>query len=283
MTEPTIICPSCKSEIKLTESLAAPLIEATRRQYEQKFAQKETEITKRENALKQQQEALEKAQESIDEQVATKLKTERASIASQEAKKARQALADELGKAQLEKAEVQELLKQRDAKLAEAQKNEIELRQERQRLQDEKANFELEKQRAIDAERVKIREVALKDADEQSRMKIAEKDKTITDLQTKLQDALRKAEQGSQQLQGEVQELQLEAILRGKFPRDTIEPVPKGEFGGDVLHRVFSPTGQLCGTILWESKRTKNWTDGWLPKLRDDQRAAKADIPSRWR
>jgi hypothetical protein len=278
MNEPTILCPSCKSEIKLTESLAAPLIEATRRQYEQKITQKETEVARREAVLKQQQDAIVKAQETIDEQVAAKLKTERVSIASQEAKKAREALADELGKAQLEKAEVQELLKQRDVKLAEAQKNEIELRRERQKLQEDKDNFELDKQRAIDAERGKIREAALKDADEQSRFKIAEKEKTITDLQTKLQDALRKAEQGSQQLQGEVQELELESLLRAKFPRDTIEPVPKGEHGGDVLHRVLGPTGQVCGTILWESKRTKNWSDGWLAKLRDDQRTAKAEI-----
>ena len=86
------------------------------------------------------------------------------------------------------------------------------------------------------------------------------------------------AEQGSQQLQGEAQELELESLLRTKFMRDTIDPVPKGEFGGDVLHRVIGPLGQHCGTILWESKRTKNWSDGWLPKLRDDQRAAKAEI-----
>jgi hypothetical protein len=86
------------------------------------------------------------------------------------------------------------------------------------------------------------------------------------------------AEQGSQQLQGEVQELHLESILRAKFPRDNIEPVPKGEYGGDILHRVLGPTGQVCGTILWESKRTKNWSDGWLSKLREDQRAAKAEI-----
>ena len=278
MNEPVIFCPSCKTEIKLTESLAAPLIESTRRQYEQKITQKEADVAKREATIKQQQEALAKAQASVDEQVAEKLKSERASIVSQEAKKAREALADELGKAQLEKAEVHELLKQRDAKLAEARKNEIELRQDRQKLQEEKENFELEKQRAIDAERGKIREAALKDADEQSRFKLAEKEKTITDLQTKLQDALRKAEQGSQQLQGEVQELELESLLRAKFPRDTIEPVPKGEYGGDVLHRVFGPAGQLCGTILWESKRTKNWSDSWLPKLREDQRAAKAEI-----
>ena len=89
---------------------------------------------------------------------------------------------------------------------------------------------------------------------------------------------MRRVEQGSQQLQGEVQELELETLLRAKFPRDTIEPVPKGEFGGDTLHRIIGPLGQLCGTILWESKRTKNWSDGWLVKLRDDQRAAKAEI-----
>jgi hypothetical protein len=93
-----------------------------------------------------------------------------------------------------------------------------------------------------------------------------------------IEDLRRKAEQGSQQLQGEAQELELEALLRQKFPRDLLEPVPKGEFGGDLVQRVVGPAGQICGTILWEAKRTKNWSDGWLGKLREDQRAAKADI-----
>ncbi|MCC6910197.1 MAG: DUF2130 domain-containing protein [Phycisphaerales bacterium] len=278
MQEATIVCPNCKTEIKLTESLAAPLIESTRRQYEQQIAQKDSDIVKREAAVKEQQAVLAKAQESIDEQVAARLKTERAGIAAAEAKKARDAVADDIAKAHEDKDATEALLKDRDAKLAEARKNELELRQDRQRLQEEKEQFELEKQRAIDAERAKIRESAQKDADEQARLKIAEKDKTITDLQTKLQDALRKAEQGSQQLQGEIQELELEAILREKFPRDTIEPVAKGEHGGDVLHRVFGPSGQPCGTILWESKRTKNWSDGWLAKVREDMRAAGAEV-----
>ena len=73
-------------------------------------------------------------------------------------------------------------------------------------------------------------------------------------------------------------ELEVENLLRTKFPRDTIEPVPKGEYGGDVIQRVIGPLGQTCGTILWESKRTKNWSDGWLTKLREDQRAAKAEL-----
>ena len=105
-----------------------------------------------------------------------------------------------------------------------------------------------------------------------------EKEETITAMQKQIEDLKRRAEQGSQQLQGEVQELELENLLRAKFPFDTIEPVPKGEFGGDALQRVVSPGGQPSGTILWESKRTKNWSDGWLVKLREDQRTAKADV-----
>lgn len=278
MTEPTILCPNCRTEIKLTESLAAPLLESTRKQYEQRLAAKEHDISKRESAVREQQAAVAKAQETIDEQVAARLKADRAGIAAAEAKKARDALADEITKAHEEKAAADTLLRDRDTKLAEARRNELALRQERQRLQEEKERFELDKQRAIDAERAKIREVAQKNADEQARLKLAEKDKTITDLQSKLQDALRKAEQGSQQLQGEIQELELEALLREKFSRDTIEPVAKGEHGGDVLQRVLGPSGQSCGTILWESKRTKNWSDGWLPKLREDMRAARAEI-----
>jgi hypothetical protein len=97
-------------------------------------------------------------------------------------------------------------------------------------------------------------------------------------MQKQIEDLKRRAEQGSQQLQGEVQELELENLLRSKFPFDAIEPVPKGEFGGDVLHRVRTPNGQVSGTILWEFKRTKTWSDSWLVKLRDDQRTAKAEI-----
>jgi hypothetical protein len=97
-------------------------------------------------------------------------------------------------------------------------------------------------------------------------------------MQRQIEELKRKAEQGSQQLQGEVLELELEATLRAHFPRDVIEPVGKGEFGGDVLQRVIGPAGQPCGTILWETKRTKNWSDGWLAKLRGDQRAAGAEL-----
>jgi len=97
-------------------------------------------------------------------------------------------------------------------------------------------------------------------------------------MQRRIEELKQKAEQGSQQHQGEVMELELENTLRTKFPFDSIEPVAKGEFGGDVVQRVVSPSGLACGSILWESKRTKNWSDAWLAKLRGDQRAVKAEI-----
>src|SRR5580698_3749004 len=96
MTEPTIFCPNCKTEIKLTESLAAPLIEATRKQFERQMADKDAEVAKREASLRADQTALAKAKETIDEQVAAKVKSERATIAAEEAKKAKLLLGTDL-------------------------------------------------------------------------------------------------------------------------------------------------------------------------------------------
>ena len=115
-------------------------------------------------------------------------------------------------------------------------------------------------------------------AEQQLKLRVAEKEETIAGMQRQIEALKRKAEQGSQQLQGEVQELELESLLAAKFPADLIEPVPKGDFGGDILQHVLNSAGQTCGTLLWESKRTKNWSDGWLAKLRQDQRAAKAEF-----
>ena len=95
-----------------------------------------------------------------------------------------------------------------------------------------------------------------------------EREQTIASMQRQIEAVKRKAEQGSQQCQGEVQEPELESVLAAKFPADLVEPVPKGEFGGDIVHRVLNHAGQTCGTLLWESKRIKNWSDGWIAKLR---------------
>ncbi len=278
MTEPTITCPHCQSEIKLTESLAAPLLEITKKEFEQRLAQKEAESVKREVAMREREEALAKAQAKLDDQVAEKLKQARAEIVAEEAKKAKLLLAGDLEQKSKALVELQEVLKQRDEKLAEAQKEQAELLKKQRELDDAKRELDLTVEKRVQEGLVATREQAKKEAEEALKLKVMEKEQTISSMQKQIEDLKRRAEQGSQQLQGEVQELELEALLSAKFPHDQIEPVPKGEHGGDVLQRVGSPFGQPCGTILWESKRTKNWSDGWLVKLREDQRQAKAEL-----
>ena len=282
MTEPTIICPNCKTEIKLTESLAAPLIEATRKQFEQQLAQKDTDIAAREQAMREKEKQLTDAKSKLDEQVADQveeqLKKDRARIAAEEAKKAKQAVATDLEQKALELAELQEVLKQRNEKLAEAQNAQAELMKKQRELDDAKRELELTVQKRIQAGLAATRQEAKKEAEDEQKLKVMEKEQTISAMQKQIEDLKRRAEQGSQQLQGEVQELELENLLRTKFPFDAIEPVPKGEYGGDVVQRVIGASGQASGTILWESKRTKNWSDSWLVKLREDQRTAKAEI-----
>jgi hypothetical protein len=262
----------------LTESLAAPLLASIRRDYEERLAQKDLDIAKRERAMEARAQSLEKAKAEIDAQVSRKLEQERARIAAEEAQRARVALTTELDQKTKEIMTLQEILKVNDAKLAAAQKAQAEVLRKERELDDAKRELELTIVRRVQADLGAEREKAKKEAEEDLRLKVMEKDQTITAMQKQIEDLKRRAEQGSQQLQGEVQELELESLLAAKFPRDAIQPVPKGEFGGDVLHRVVGPTNQICGTILWESKRTKNWSDGWLVKLREDQRAAKAEI-----
>ena len=278
MAEPTVFCPQCKSEIKLTESLAAPLLESVRRDYEQRLSQKDNEISKREKFLNQRAESIEKAKQNLDHEIEQKLRSERARIVSEEAQKAKLAIGSDLEQKAKEINDLQQILQEQDKKLGEAQQVQAELLRKQRELDDAKRELDLTIEKRVQANLVAERDKAKKEAEEELKLKVMEKDQTITAMQKQIEELKRRAEQGSQQLQGEVQELQLESLLRTKFPRDTIHPVAKGDFGGDVLQRVIGPLNQICGTILWESKRTKNWSDGWLPKLRDDQRAAKADV-----
>lgn len=278
MPEPTIICPQCKTEIKLTESLAAPLLEATKRDFEQRLAQKDAEAAKRDAALREREALLAKSQERFEEQVADKLKLERSKIVAEEARKARLALSNDLDQKSKEIREIQEILKHKDEKLAEAQKVQADLLRKQRELDDAKRELDLTIEKRVQEGLAATRDQAKKEAEEGLKFKVMEKEQTIASMQKQIEELKRRAEQGSQQLQGEVQELELEAMLISKFPLDQISPVAKGEHGGDVLHRVAGSFGQACGTILWESKRTKNWSDGWLIKLREDQRQAKAEI-----
>jgi hypothetical protein len=295
MSEPTISCPKCGAEIKLTESLAAPLVAATRAEFErrltekereaqEKLAAKEADAAAKEKAIREREEAVRRAQETVEARVAERLKADRAAIAAEEARKARAAAAADLEAKTGEVSLLKKTLEENNAKLAAAQKAQAEVMKKERELEDARREMALTVERKVQAELATVREktraeteAGAKEALAERERALSEKDLKIAAMKKQLEDVQRRAEQSSPQLTGEVLELHLESMLRMKFPLDRIEEVPKGEFGGDVLQAVRAPTGMECGTILWESKRTKHWSDGWLGKLKDDQRAAKAE------
>ena len=282
MSEPTVTCPSCHSEIRLTDSLAAPLIAATRKDYEARLAGKEREMAGREEGLRSLQREVEEARRSLDlqvsEKLAAQLAAERPRLVAEESRRAQAASQSEMEAKLREITDLQTMVKARNEKLAEAQKAEAGFLKKQRELDDARRELDVTVEKRVTATVDEIRIKARQDAEASFGLKISEKDHLIQGMQQQIEELRRKAEQGSQQLQGEVQELELEKLLAARFAQDIITAVPKGEFGGDVIQTVVSPLGARCGTILWESKRTKNWSDGWLAKLRDDQRAAKADI-----
>jgi hypothetical protein len=282
MTEPTIVCPKCNAEIRLTESLAAPLIAATRQKFEQRLSDKDEEIAKRELGVREKERQVVEAKRTLDQQVAdqvtAQLKLERVRVTAEESKKAKQANAAELEAKARELLELQEVLKARNEKLAQAQQAQADLIKKQRELDDARRELDLTVEKRVEDGLNDVRIKARREAEDGLRQKVLEKDQTIVSMQRTIEELKQKADQGSQQLQGEVQELELEILLRAKFPLDSIAPVPKGEFGGDIVQGVRSQSGQPSGTILWETKRTRNWSDAWLAKLREDQRTAKAEI-----
>lgn len=264
MSEPVITCPSCAAEIRLTESLAAPLLAATRRDFEARLGAERRTIAEREAAV-------ETARAGVAAEVAGKVEAMRRATAEQETAKARAAAEGEI-------AALGAVLKERDEKLRVAQIAQAEFLRKTRALEDQARELELTVETRL-GERVEaVRDKARADAEEGLRLRLAERDTQIAAMGKRIDELKQRAEQGSQQLQGEVLELDLENRLRLRFPGDGVEPVAKGESGADVIQRVTGPGGEACGAILWESKRTRAWSDGWIAKLKGDQRATGAEV-----
>jgi len=264
MADQVIICPHCHREIPLTEAISHQIREQLHKEFDSEVKKKEQELFQKEQALSEKEKAME-------EDYAKRIKIEKSKLEEEAKKKAEQTIAVELNDL---KAQVTE----KDQKLLEAQKAELEFRKQRRELEERQRILELEMTRKLDDEREKIKEETLTIFTEEHRLKDLEKDKKMDDMRKQIDELKRKAEQGSQQLQGEVLELELEEMLKANFPLDNLEPVGKGKRGADILQRVHNQSGQYCGTIIWESKRTKGWSDGWIDKLKEDQREAKAEI-----
>ncbi len=279
-----ILCPHCGNPIEIDKALEgqieARILSAERHRHEEELTKVKEEqaamlAMEREQVANTAAKHLEAEKELLRKQADADLEIER--------KKITQQVAIEQKKAASEQEDLISSLKQ-DAELS--KEDNKKLRENLGKLMDQlresnkaKENAELEAKKTIALEEAKIREEAEKNADEKQRLRIAEKDSQLEAAKKQLEEMQRKLNQGSQQLQGEILELDLEEVLTQSFRDDDITPVAKGVSGADITQVVKNRSGTDCGTILWEIKRTKNWTDSWIPKLKQDLRNAKADVP----
>jgi len=264
MTDNNINCPNCGHEIPVEEVLTHQIRESLKLEIEKG-------VKSREENLEGKIRLINEKEKLIDQEVENRLKKKSADVE----KTIKEKLQTE---SELEMTTLKDELKEKSSKLQDAQKTELNLLKKTRELEEREQALTLEVERKLNTERDIIRQAALKQFSDENDLKTKEKDKLISDLKKNLEDAKRRVEQGSMERQGEIQELDLEETLRNTFRHDTIEPVPKGIRGADVIQTVKDDVLKSCGKIIWESKRTKTWSQGWIEKLKDDQITIGAEI-----
>ncbi len=278
-SEEIIACPNCSNRFQLNEGITRQTIEGYEKDYAESMKLREAELridlqTEIERRLERSHVAQISAlkEQLEDSKSANKELQVKVEAARQEARN--KALVD----FEMEKKALEQDLCDKEEKLKCFREQELQLRQEKQRVEDAKRDLELELIRKVDEEKKKIEESVRQVETERFKLIESEYRKKIEDAQRANEELKRKLEQGSQQLRGEVLELELENLLVSTFPLDLIEPVRKGVRGADVIHTVMTRSGQVCGKIIWEAKRAENWSNNWIPKLKEDQQAANAEL-----
>ena len=266
--EARVTCPKCEHEFSLQEGFARHALESIEAASADELAQlREQERTSSEKRAQQREREQQELQKQAVEE-ARRQALQQAKLASDQAQQA--------SRQQLEALQQQFTTAQQQ--LSQLRAAELALRDERQKLKDEKDALTLEVRRQVDA-KLAERELQVR-TQEQERAALgnAELQKKLDDMTAQMAEMQRRAEQGSQQLQGEVLELALEEALRRAFPLDIVDEVKKGQRGGDVKHHVHARSGTRAGLLLWETKRASVWNAQWLAKLKDDMREAGADV-----
>lgn len=267
----TIKCPNCKHEFPIGNALAEEIENDIRAKYKNYLGEAQKKIELEKAQLAKDAEQLKLQTENQDAILADKLRLAKTQLEQEAIKKAASEMEIRLKFLNSE-------LTEKDKKLKESQEKELELLAERRKLKEERESFNLEIEKKLSEREKDIFEKAQKVEAEKSSMREQELKKQLEDQKKLIEEMDRKSKQGSMQLQGEVLELALEELLRSSFPYDAIEEVAKGVKGADCVQHVKNNLGHACGKIIYESKRTKAFTNEWIEKLKHDMRAQQADI-----
>lgn len=252
-----IRCPGCGREINVSEVLYSQLEE----HFKEIYQAKERELLEEKERLK----------ETIEKDFEERLKATRKSIEEELRKRIEEENSERINLLQKELEEKNQKLKEHHAALTQIER----LKREKELLREQ---IQLEKEKEYTERLKEERERLQRQVEESASLKLKEKDIIIEQLKSQLEEARRKADQGSIQLRGEAQELELERILRHAYPMDEITEIKKGQRGADLLQIVKTNNGKECGKIYYESKRAKNFDYSWIQKLKEDNLTVKADV-----
>ena len=270
-----INCPNCGDEIDVQDILYHQVDEQLKKKYQDEIAKEKETFNAKFSELEAQKKSLDaqqkKQQEEIEKQVVDKVKASEILL--------KQKIKNEAEQEQIEAiASLTEELNEKSSKIKELNKTTVELeriKREKDELEEKiKAESEKELTNKLVFERQKIQ----KEESDKNELKVKELAKQLKDQKKLTEEMKRKQEQGSMQIQGEVQELGIEEWLAASFPLDSIEEIKKGERGADCLQVVHTRTRQNCGSIYYESKRTKSFQSTWIEKFKADIREKNADI-----
>ncbi len=264
-------CPQCQHVFDVEASLSLQIEKRLKIDLAKDQKKGWDELEAERQKLDDQAHQLSLKQAAIQQQVDLRVKQERETIKAQALKEAQEANQVEY-QALVNKASAQ------STELGKLKKEQLDLLKEKERLESLRSDIELDTKKAIAKERKRIEEEVKQREDEAHRMKDRETELLMEKMKEQVEDMKRKMEQGSMQVQGEVQELELLDLLDGLFRSDAIEEVPTGANGADVLHTVHDRLGRPCGTIAYESKRTKTFSDKWIEKLKEDVQRHKAEV-----
>ena len=267
----TIKCPQCHHEFPIGNALAQEIENDIRQKYLKRYNEDKNKLEAEKQQLAKEAEQLKTLSENQDQILADKLKQAKIQLEQEAIKKA-------AGEIQAQMEMLNKELTDKTLKLRESQQKELDLMVKEKQILEREQTLKLDMEKQMLEKSKEIEDRAKKLEGEKFDLKIKELEKKLADQVELAETMRRKAEQGSMQLQGEVQELALEDLLRGTFPFDQIEEVAKGVKGADCVQHVKNNLAQACGKIIYESKRTKAFTNEWIEKLKADMRAQQADI-----
>lgn len=267
----TIQCPNCKHEFPIENALSQKIEDDIRGKYLKRYNEDRQKLESERAQLAKDTEQIKLQAENQDRILEDKLRLAKSQLQEEAARKA----ASEM---QVQMELLNKELTEKSQKLKESQVKELELLQKEQQIREREESMKLEMEKQMLSRQKEIEDRVKKMESERTELKIKELEKKLADQVELAETMRRKAEQGSMQLQGEVMELALEELLRSSFPFDTIEEVAKGTKGADCIQFVKNNVAQICGKIIYESKRTKAFANEWIEKLKSDMRAQQADI-----